>query len=418
MSRMSYLLLAGLLAVPAARAEAPADPLEAAGAQLEQAATLLGEGQLDEALELLAAVRGGPAGEAPSILIDCWLLESQVHAARQNWDETVAALLQITEKYPTAPQSPDALRLQAAARQRQGRPIEARRLYDKAIADYPDSFARLDAERGLFGLDLNEGKLAPAAERLADYLSRQPWADDGPWLLGQLGSAQLEQGKHAEAAATYERIRTDYAGTQAAYEARRGLVEAYRATERWDDALAVLDEAAAADPEMFTIAEIESLRVDVLEQKGDTAAAVARLDALAERYPATFVAAQALLRKGQMLLAADDNTGAAAACQALLDRFDSPYWRVQTLRVLMGLYHDSEQYDQAEDAAAALLELTAGTPQGAEALFQMAMSQRAAERQRAARLSLERLMQTYKGPPYAVWAEQLLAQWDAEATGR
>lgn len=405
----------GLAAALAVAAPAD-DPIARATALLDEAGALLDQGKPAEALAKVKEASTAAADKSPAIAVACLMLEGRAEAARERWDAAATALNTLTVKFADAPQAPDAACLIAAVRRRQERPVEARQLYERVLTTYPDSWGRMEAERGLIRLALDTN-LEDATQRLDAYLTRYPWTDDGPWLLDELGAAQLAAKQGAAAAATYERIRRDYGGTQAAFEARRGLVDAYRAAERWDDALRVLTEAAGEGPEMFAVAEITMLHAELLEAKGDRAAAAEMLGGLAGRYPGTFVAARAALRRSELLLALERKDDAVAAVEPLRDTFTTPYWKVQVLRVLMDVYHQAGQYDQAEDSAAALIELTDGTPLGASALLQMALSQKEAGRLRAARGSLERLTQKYKGPPFVTWAQQLMADWEAEGAG-
>ncbi|NUP99954.1 MAG: tetratricopeptide repeat protein, partial [Armatimonadetes bacterium] len=203
-------------------------------------------------------------------------------------------------------------------------------------------------------------------------------------------------------------------GSEPAFAVRRQMVMALQQLKRTDEALALLARAEQQQPEASAVAAIVELRAEVLEESGRWTEAVTALDELVRRYPGSYLAAQATQRQIDLLREHDDLPGAIARLKALQPTLSGPYWEVQTQRELLGLYRAAKQHDQAEDTAAALLKLTEGTPVGADALLQMARAQREAGRKKAARQSLEKLVQTYKGGPVVPMAEALLATWETE----
>lgn len=413
MSRRTALACCCVMLTAAAAQEAVApSPEDALRTKIETAERLRDEGKVEEALALLKAVRGEAAQKQPWAVVRCLMLEGGIQAAANNWRAAEASFQQVVDGYPAWPEVAAALEGIGAARLAQDRLDDARQTWTRLIAECPHSWSRFTAEQQLFEADLRERKLDQAGARLAAFLKQFPWHENAPWMLSRLGMAQLDAGQTEAALATFEQVRRDYPGTEPAYTVRRPMVEALVKLKRTDAALALLEGVEREQPEMFVVAEAATLRAETLVDADRPAEAVAALDRLVERYPGTFVAAKALWR-GAAILKDRDPTAAAARLKHLAEAFPAPFWRVQTLGLLVDLHRTAERWDDAEDAAAALAELTAGSLTAADALLQMAEIQWAAGRRKAARATAQRIAQTCKGAPVVPLAEQLLHDWDA-----
>jgi TolA-binding protein len=228
-------------------------------------------------------------------------------------------------------------------------------------------------------------------------------------MVLSMGNALLAGDQAAKAVARFEALRQDYPATEAWYNARRPLVEAYHQLKRDADAGKLLDEVATARPEMFVVADAVHLQAQLLEDQEQWPQAVAALKGLADRYPDTFVAIQARFREAALRRKHQDLDGALAVLGEVRDRLTSPYWRVQTLSLLLTLQREKPDLDAAEDTALALAELTAGTTVAADALFEAAQVQAQADRTTAARATLEKILQLYQGPPFVPLAQSMLA---------
>ncbi len=408
------LAVISMLVLPlVAQAPKPDGPDQQAAAQLDQAERLLGEGKPAEALAKVKQARETAGTKYPWLLVRAWMVEGYAQVKAQDWPAAATAFDTVAARYADWPQVPEALLQLGRVRQVQKRLGEARSAWAKVIEVAPHSLSRLEAERLVIGADLDAGDLAAAARRLDTYLSAVAWVDEAPGLLLELGQAWLNAGQAQKALATFERLRTQYPGTEAAFTARRPMVAALAQLKRTDDALKLLTQAQVEAPEMFVVTDVAHLRADLLAD-AQPAQASAALDELVKRYPGTFVAARALARQAVLLRQAGDAAGAIARLKALVEAFAAPYWRVQSLPLLADQLREQKQWDAAEDVLVELVKLTDGTAVAADALLRMAEVQRAAGRKKAARKSLEKVVQTYKGPPVVPLAEQQMRAWEEE----
>jgi tetratricopeptide (TPR) repeat protein len=368
-------------------------------------------------LPLLAEAR--KVGDlAPWIVVESYLAEGRAQVGLHNLPAAEVVLLRAEEMTRGAagqldwPQRPDALLALAELRAAQQRPDDARKLYAELVDTAPDSLPRLAAERRLVDLDLAAGKLDSAAPRVDAYLKAFPWEESAPWLLDRLGRAALATNHFDAAMARFDQLRRDYAGSEAAVGCRGPLVDALRGAKQYDRALTLLDEVLTVRPEMLVVGEASRLKAETLAAKGDTKAAVAALDEPIGHYGDTFVAQRLRLQQADLLRRAGDGKGEIARLQALDKAFPQPYWHVAALRALLNAYSANKDYDDAEDTADALAKLCAGTPLGAQALFDKAQCQHDAGRVKPAKVTLDLIIATYKGAPYVPLAKGQKASWN------
>lgn len=406
---------ASLLCLPAAAQQPAADPkVEQAQQAFDQADQLARDGKADQALAVVQKARQAIGTSVPWLAVRGLMLEARLQGVLGNWSKAESDFAQVVDQYFAAPDLAAALAGLGRARRELNRPKDARAAYERIITDCPHSYERYDAAQRLVELDLADGKLEAAAQRLDGYVKAYPWASDVPWLLGRLGQALLEHGQPQQALARFTALRSQYAGSEAAFNARRPVVECNRKLQQYDAALAMLNDVAQQAPGMFVEADAVGLRADVLVESERWQQAVTELGALAQRFPQSFVAVQSTRRQAALLAQHDDVDGAVAKLKQLAQDFPAPYWRVPTLRGLFTLLRAHERWDDAEDTAAALVDLTENSPTAANTLLEMAEVQRSAGRKRAARLTLAKVAQTYKGAPVVPWAEQLTLQWDQQ----
>lgn len=384
--------------------------VEAVRTQLEQAGDALAAGQFDRAATLARQARAS-GKDLPWAQAAGYLMEGQALLAQRNWVAADTALKQVVDKFGDWPEAPTALLAQGDARRGQQRLTEARAAYERVLRDYPHSPERLLAAERLFHLELEQQAFDAAAKRLDAELTAMPWLQAGPDMLVSLGYALLDAGKPEQALPRLQRALAQYGNTPVAASATRGTAEALVALKRHDEAWALL---APVRPELAALADLVNLRVEVLlaQQKPDEA--VAALVALGAQYPGTHVAALAALRAARVELDRDRYDAALALLQPLRTAFPQPYWQAQILRAQYQATTAAKRWEAAEDAALELVGLTEGTALGAQSLLDLAEAQRGAGHNRAARLSLEKVIQKYKGPPAVPQAQQMLGELPAE----
>lgn len=400
--------LVALLAVMVVRVgAAPADPA-ALAERLDQANTQVEAGKLDEALAAVRAVRAETPVEAPWLLVRALLLEGGIQVRAGHWPEAEAVYAQFMDTYAAAPQAPEAWLQLGRVRQQTGRLEGARQAWERIVAEAPDAMVRLDAEQALIELLISEGKLPAAEQRATTLLAQWPWLQAAPELCATLGQARLEAGQAAEALGWFERARRDYPGSDTAFEVRRPLVEALRQAGRVPEALALLNEVRIEHPEMFVVADAASLTAAILAEQGQTKEAVAALEAVVAAWPGTDVAARALWQAVGLQQAAGEPAAALASFRAHAAEFVGDWWQVRAGQVLLELAAASEAWNDAEDAADAVVTLTDGSPVAAQTLLRKAAVQIEAKRPRGAQVTLEKVIQRYKGAPVVPQAEAML----------
>jgi len=159
---------------------------------------------------------------------------------------------------------------------------EGERLYRKAEET---GFPKADVERALesFGRAVELGGTGPAG-RLAGY-----------WH----GAALHRLGREAEAAAELERIYASPATPPTLAGSAKALAaEALAAAGQREPAAALLEELAAADPEIFPADQALAALASLREQSGDTAGARQARQSILDRFPGRSTAADARERLG------------------------------------------------------------------------------------------------------------------------
>ncbi|MBI2300687.1 MAG: tetratricopeptide repeat protein [Armatimonadetes bacterium] len=393
---------------------APDPKVQKASDQLDTAAKLLADGKTDEVLALTRQVRRDLGKDAPWLQSQAWMLEGLAQGRAKGWAAAELCFATIADTWPDRPELAEALSSLGVARAEQGKLALARQAYDKLVTACPDSWQSLAADSRLFGLDLREGKLKEAGERVDACLRRFAWYDDGPNMLGRLGQALLDGGQAEPAVARLEQLRGQFPGTQSAYDARRVLVVAYRQLKQTDKALAILDEVVKVTPEMFAVADATDLRASVLADADQWQRAADSLADLAKAYPKTYLAARAMVRRARLLQEHGQTDPAVQTLQQLYDDFPGPLWRVQTLTVTFDLLRDAKRYDAAEDAALKLIDLTQGSPVASNTMLELARVQWDAGRKKSARQTAQKVFQTCKGAPVVQIAESPLAEWEGQ----
>jgi TolA-binding protein len=409
----------------AACAQAPpaADPatakrIEDAQGLLDRGEARAAAGQYQAALLTLGEARRAAGDAAPWIVMRSWLAEGRLRARLGDPNGAQTALLKAAELtivpdgHPDWPERPEILYRLGEARASLGRGKEARLAWQEVIDKSPHSPGRIDAERALAMLEAREGDPAGADKRLDAWLAAYPWSAEAPWLLHAAGQAFADRGQHEAAARRLDQLRRDWPQSENAWSARELLVDCRRQLKQYDQALALVGEVIGTRPELVMVADATGVKVDLLEAKGETAGAVAALDELAGRYPETWIAHRARLRAAALLRAKKDLPAAIQRLEAADQAFKAPYWRLQTLRPLIECYRAAKEWDKAEDATDVLVQTTAGTALGAEAMLLKAQIQQEAGRKRAARATLDKLLATYRGAPYVPLAEQLRRAWE------
>lgn len=418
MTRWHSGLLAALAAlltpcIPAL-AQAPAPP--AAQAKLDKAKELFDAGQTRAAADLLVDLKKD--GTLPIWMqVQAHLTDGKAQYDLGDFKTTIADCVKVVELtsvaagQPDWPQRPETLLLLGDARRASGLGSSARDTYREIIERCPHSHERLSAERNLIYMELADGNLAGAAAAVDTFVKAFPWDQDAPRLLEDLGREYLNRGQATTAVERFRQLEKDYPGTEAAWVARRPMVDALMAAKLNDEALALLDQVLTVRPEMAVVAEAVAVKADLLVTKGDVPGALAALDAAITRYADTYVGQQLRLQKADIRRAANDLPGAVAELTKLAADFPQPYWQIIALRGLINTYRAQKDWDNAEDTADALAKLTAGTAVAAEALLEKADIQYRADRKRAAGVTLDRLIATYKGAPYVSYATQFKAEW-------
>ncbi|MBI5833129.1 MAG: tetratricopeptide repeat protein [Armatimonadetes bacterium] len=402
-------------------AQAPADDaaakaLAAAQTRLDKARDLLSSGQPKAVLEQLAEVKRDTT--LPIwVQVQASLYEGRAQYALEDYKAAVAACVKVVEltSVPAGqldwPQRPEAMLLLADARRAAGLASSARDTYRELVDRAPHSHERMDAARSLIYMDLDDGNLDPAAKAVDAYVKAFPWDQEAPRLIEDLAREYQSRGKPVQAIERFGQVQRDYAGSESAWASRRPLVDALLANKQNDEALAALEQLLTIRPEMLVVADATGAKADLLVTKGDVPGALALLEATITRYADCYVGQQLRLQKADIRRAAGDLTGAVADLTKLLADFPQPYWQVITLRGLINTYRAQKDWDKAEDTADALAKLTAGTPTAAQALLEKAQIQFQADRKRAAGITLDRLIATYKGAPYVSYATQFKNEW-------
>jgi len=399
-----------LLATGLAGAQEGENPLEALEQKLQSVERMLDQGQTDEALALVKQVRKDVPKEAPWLLVRTFMLEGAIQIRAKQWAAAEAVYSQFLDQYGQWPQAPDAWLHLGHVRRQLGKNELARQAWDKVIADAPHAMARIEAEHATIDALLNDGKVADAEKRAEALFGQWPWLESAPWMMAQLGRARLEAGQPKEALAWFERLRKDYAGCEAAFEVRRPMVEALKQVGRAKDALALLDLVRTDKPEMFVVADAATMAARMMGEQGEVPQAVTLLDELIGQYPGTTAAAQALWLQVELLVKHEDTAAALAAFKAHAGEFNGPWWQAQALQVLLDLYASTQAWNDAEDTADALVKLTDGSPLAAQVLLHKAEIQIEAGRPKGAKVTLEKVVQTYKGAPVVPQAEMMLEE--------
>lgn len=400
------------LSVGAAAPEAPT-PERTAKAQelLDKAAAAIRDEHFEEALSFLGAARESAGEDVAWVQVKSLVLEGYAEQLRQGWSKAERAWSRIVDQYGDWPQVPEALLNLGLTRAAQGKEALAVEAWKRIVAEAPHSPVRFPAERRLVQAALRARDWAGAAQRVDGLAKQCPWLESLPAMLAETGRALLDAGQYEPAWRRFEQVRKSYPGSEPAYAVRRPMVEALHGLKRSDEAIALLDAAAREQPEMAVVADTTALKADVLADQDQVDAAVQALDELRRRYPATYVAARAARQQADLLRAkgrVDDAIKAFAAASA---GFQGAWWRIQVLQVLIDLYREKKDYDHLEDTAAELVSLTEGSPTAATALLEMAQAQHDAGRNKAARQTLEKVVQTYKGAPVVPQAQQWLQEW-------
>lgn len=398
------------LAASLAFAQDAANPIEALEQKLQGVEKMLDEGRTDEALALVQHVRGEVPQDAPWLKARSYLLEGVIQIRAKQWAKAEAVYTQFLDQYGPWPQAPEAWLQLGRVRRQLGKGDLARQAWDKVITDAPHAMARLEAEQAVVDSLLGEGKVAEAEQRVTVLLAKWPWLETAPWLLSELGRARLEAGQSKEALAWFERLRKDYPGCEAAFEVRRPMVEALRQAGRPKDALLLLDQVRTDRPEMFVVADATTMAARMMADQGEVPQAVTLLDDVVGKYPGTTAAAQALWLQVELLAKQGDKAAALAAFKAHAGEFQGDWWQVQALQVLLDLNGATQSWNDAEDTADALVRLTDGSPVAAQALLRKAEIQIDAGRPKGAKLTLEKIVQTYKGAPVVPQAEMMLEE--------
>jgi tetratricopeptide (TPR) repeat protein len=154
-----------------------------------------------------------------------------------------------------------------------GRHDEARRELDRMSAK---GESRLAAERRLVGLAIEEGDLAAAEARLEPMLGERGGAAIALYYLAQVYELR---GDKARALQSYRLLADSSFGVQARVAAARILLK----NGQRDQALALLDEFAAANPDRRV--EMAVTRAQLLAQAGAVDDALKDLDAMLGKYP-------------------------------------------------------------------------------------------------------------------------------------
>lgn len=204
---------------------------EFGGARVHLVSALVMQGSLEQARKQLSELQTGNAAANSNFKVAGEVL-AKMNPAESGTDEYWARVAAI----------------QAAL----GQPSMSRLALEKAVAIAPES---RDAALALARLDLRLGATDQAADRLAALADKHP--DDAEVVLS-LGTAQGMQGKHADAAATFEKLysRAPTAPLALALHAARqrgGLGDANAPLEKWL--------AANGNDASVRMAYAESLRV-------------------------------------------------------------------------------------------------------------------------------------------------------------
>ncbi len=399
-----------LLVVGFAGAQDAAPTTEALEQRLQGIEKMLAEGQTEPALALVRQVRAEVPKEAPWLLVRTFLLEGAIQIRGKQWAAAETVYTTFIDQYGQWPQAPEAWLQLGRVRRQLGKSDLARQAWNKVIAEAPHAMARMEAEQAILDSLLADGQVVEAEQRADALLKAWPWLETAPWIMVQLGRARLEAGQAKEALAWFERVRAAYPGSAASFEVRRPMVEALDQAGRAKDALALLEQVRADRPEMFVVAEATAMAARMMAEQGEVPQAVTLLDSVVGKYPGTSSAAQAIWLQVELLVKQGDKAAALAIFKAHASEFPGDWWQAQALQVLLDLYGATQAWNDAEDTADALVKLAEGSPLAAQTLLRKAEIQIDADRPKGAKVTLEKVIQTYKGAPVVPQAQMMLEE--------
>ncbi len=342
------------------------------------------------------------------------------------------------------PDDPDALGGLGVARLQQNRPAEAKRLIEQAIAAAPDSRSKWEpALAGAeFGLLIQDGKAAQAADRYSDAIarfrqaeSRAPAGDTTAQLL--IAQTEALAGRTAEAERAFRTVLARKPNDSAA---ATGLLGVLTQAKRYDEAAALaakLGPSSPASQDFRKQAQLRDLKAqaDAAGEQGDWATAVRAMAEARELAPTDpWVAidyARALRHQDSPEIADQvmdriatraDVDAAAAEAAAIYDseagRLDAALAAIDrvpaakrsaaldALRRQLTVRREIVQAKQApapDQARAALLAIAGRVPSDPEAVTQVAMALKDVGASDAANQLMRGLLQRVPNAPPGAW---------------
>ncbi|MGD9719766.1 MAG: tetratricopeptide repeat protein [Pirellulales bacterium] len=277
----------------------------------------------------MAALGGADAGgSAPAVSADAVFRAAAQHYAASEWQTAGDEFAQFLQQAPDHPRANQARFHYGEALVQLGKYDLARQQFDELLRRDPQhAYAKHALFRSGEAAYL-AGDRAAARRQLQAF--RQQYPDDAmnAYVLAHLGRVELDDHQAAAAETLFATSLSRFPQGPLADQSRLGLAEAHEDLKRLDDARRDYSQLVDAHS---TLADYALVRLAAMDNdRGDHAAAIARLARVAKEYPTSVLADKATLGRGYALYKLGRYAEAEAALTPLTRRpavaVDASYW--------------------------------------------------------------------------------------------